>query len=104
MNNIINEMITIEEHACIRINDAKIAADEMVRNAVADSQKRIESIKRKASEQINEIDMQNKAQADALIEAQAVDYQKKADALGNVFDKYSDKISNEIFEDIIGEY
>lgn len=103
MNNLINEILTIEEHAAIKIKDAQIAAAEMVSNAVSESEKRIESIKQKAKEQIDVIDMQNKAQSDALIEAQAVDYRKKADELKAVFDRNSEKISNDIFKEIIGE-
>ncbi len=104
MNNIINEILKIEEQACIRIDNAETVADEMLRCAHAESENRIESIKRKAREQIEAIDMQNKAQADALIEAQQVLHRQKEDALKVAFEKHSDKISNEIFNDVIGEF
>lgn len=104
MNNIINEILKIEEQACIKIDDAKIVADEMVRNAHAQSENRIESIKHKALRQIEEIDMQSKAQADAKIEAQQVLYEQKSNALKACFEKNTEKISNEIFNAIIGEF
>ncbi len=101
MNNIINSILTIEEHARIKVEDAKKAAKEMVANAELESVKRIDTIKRKASEQINAIDSAQKAQADAVIENESIIHNQRISEMKSIFDENKQQICDELFKAVI---